>query len=53
MHRKDLIKQGFKSYKYGSKMELQRIAINLKKNNNIKGYRVVKDSRGFELYIKK
>lgn len=51
-HRKDLMKQGFKSKAFGKQETLQNVAIRLKQKGVLKAYRVVPFNKQYELYVK-
>jgi len=54
MHRKDLISQGYKSVDTCSgPVRLRNKGAKLKSQGKVKAYRVVKYSKGYELYVKK
>lgn len=52
MHKKELLKKGFKSYAHGTKKTLEYIAQMSKKHRKIKNYRIVKCKNDYELYVR-
>ena len=53
MHRKDLIKKGFRGgWHSTSKSYLKKIAEELKVSGRISQYRIVEETPGYELYVK-
>ena len=51
-HRKDLIKEGFRSFAHGTKRNMEYIASMSKTHKKIKNYRIVKYKDHYELYVK-
>lgn len=54
MHKKDLIKKGYKSIDVCSgTTRLEKKAKKMKSEGKIKSYRIVPYKKGYELYVKK
>jgi len=51
-HRKDLLRKGFMSMSYGTKLQMSKLGKELKSSGQVLLYKVVPSGNRFELYTK-